>query len=660
MNTEIKKLVDDLNRYRDAYYNKNNSLIPDEEYDRLYDKLAALEKKTGIIYANSPTQTVGYKVVSGLNKVKHSHPLLSLDKTTEIPDFVKFFGEKQTVMMAKMDGLTCSITYEHGNLVKAESRGDGETGEDVTHNAITFSNLPKHIPNVDKLVVDGEAIIDYETFERIKETENTEYKNPRNLASGSVRQLDSKVAARRNIKFVAWKLHEATDLTGENILTNSFSQNLIILDALGFEVVPMLLVNDLVQNAELCIKTIKAVCADNQYPIDGIVGMFDDIKYGQSLGMTGHHPKNAIAFKFYQERNKTVLRDIEWQTSRTGLINPVAVLDPVEIDGTTVTRATLSNVSVIRELQLGIGDSVTLIKANQIIPKIVDNLDRTDTYKIPDMCPDCCYPAEIRRENDREMLYCTNENCIGKLIDKMSNFVARNGMNIIGLSREKLAVLIRLGYIREFSDIYTLVNRKKDIVKLDGFGKASVDNMIQAISKSRKCNLSNFLTAIGITGIGKSGAKEIAKYLAKVKSHNSGIDTFLRMVHSDSDWSVIDGFGSITSHGINSYVKEHEQEIVDVIQYLEFADDETKENNNVLGGKTFCITGKMVKFANRDAFVAEIEKNGGIVTGSVTAKTDFLITNDKDSGSSKNKQAAKYGTKVISEEEFVALVNNAK
>ena len=397
---EVKSLVKKLNKYRDEYYNNNNSIISDREYDELFDKLIVLERETGCIFSNSPTQSVGYMSLSQLQKVKHSHPLLSLGKTTDIDEFIKYFGNKDFLIMAKLDGLTCSLTYDNGKLIRAESRGDGETGEDITHNAKVFSNLPTEIPFKGKLEIDGECIITYDEFERIKARENTEYKNPRNLVSGSVRQLNSEIAAKRNIKFIAWRLHEA-----ENVGIQYHSEGFDFLSNLGFDVVPYY------TNSFNTIEWIKDECETKQIPIDGIVGMFDDIEYGNSLGRTGHHPRHSLAYKFYQEENETVLLNIEWSTSRTGLVNPVAIFEPVEIDGTTVSRATLNNVSIIKELELGIGDIITIVKANQIIPKITQNLTRSNTYQIPSVCPSCGNPVTIKNDNGREMLYCTNRHC---------------------------------------------------------------------------------------------------------------------------------------------------------------------------------------------------------------------------------------------------------
>lgn len=651
---EMTNLVNTLNVYRNAYYNENKSLVSDKEYDELFDKLQTMEEELGIIYANSPTQTVGYEVVSELDKVKHDHPLLSLGKTTELQEFIGYFHGKPVVLMAKMDGLTCSLYYENGELVRAESRGNGEIGEDITNNVKTFVNIPLHIPHSGKVWIDGEAIIDYGTFEEINSREEVPYKNPRNLVSGSVRQLNSEIVAKRKVRFVSWKLYKCESQDGKREFDKN-SLNFMLLNGLGFEVVPFVLCDNFEVQCELAIEALKAKCEKLRYPIDGMVGMFDDISYGNDLGMTGHHPKHSLAYKFYQERNETELIDIEWSTSRTGLINPVAIVEPVEIDGTTVSRATLNNVSIIKDLKLGIGDTVTIIKSNQIIPKIMENLTQSDTYKIPSVCPCCGEPAIIKNDNGRETLNCTNENCLARLHDKMSNFCSRDGMNIVGLSEERLKTLMELGFITDFKSVYDLYNHQKDIEKLEGFGKSSVSHLIDAINASKECKLSAVLTAIGIPGIGKSSAKSLAKHCVAHKDGNV-LKTFINMACDNYDWTQLEDFGTVTSLNINTFIAQNKSAIEPLIEILDIAennDDVVAENK--LGGKSFCITGKLIHFANRDALVEEIEKYGGKIVSGVTAKTNYLITNDKESGSSKNQKAAKYGTTIISEEEFKEL-----
>ena len=638
---EVKSLVKKLNKYRDEYYNNNNSIISDREYDELFDKLIVLERETGCIFSNSPTQSVGYMSLSQLQKVKHSHPLLSLGKTTDIDEFIKYFGNKDFLIMAKLDGLTCSLTYDNGKLIRAESRGDGETGEDITHNAKVFSNLPTEIPFKGKLEIDGECIITYDEFERIKTRENTEYKNPRNLVSGSVRQLNSEIAAKRNIKFIAWRLHEA-----ENVDIQYHSEGFEFLSNLGFDVVPYY------TNSFNTIEWIKDECETKQIPIDGIVGMFDDIEYGNSLGRTGHHPRHSLAYKFYQEENETVLLNIEWSTSRTGLVNPVAIFEPVEIDGTTVSRATLNNVSIIKELELGIGDTVTVIKANQIIPKITQNLTRSNTYPIPSVCPSCGNPVTIKNDNGREMLYCINRHCKAILHDKITNFATREAMNIVGISEERLRSLMDMGYITSFESLYHLKDHRNEIAKAKGFGESSIDNLINAIEVSKKCKLINVIIAIGIPGIGKSVARMITEYCEETGAENT-FQEFINLAMSGFDWSVLQEIGQSTSDNINSYVSDNYEDIQPLVNILQIEKPQKSDLSQRYKGKTFCITGKLVEFDNRNALVYDIETKGGMVVSSVTSKTQYLITNDKASGSSKNKAAEKYGTKIISELEYI-------
>ena len=656
---EMRALVDRLNQYRDAYYNKNESPVSDQEYDRLFDQLARLEAETGIVYADSPTATVGYQAVSKLTKVTHNHPLLSLGKTTDIREFCDYFEGKPMNLMAKMDGLTASIVYRQGQLVRAESRGNGEVGEDITHTARTFANLPQRIPFPGELIVDGECIIDYPTFRNIIRQEQTDYKNPRNLVSGTVRQLDSRVAARRGVKFIAWKLYAASDENGVPLAdTRTYSAAFALLAKLGFSVVPHVSLENRYPDGESRreameteMEALQQDCAALGYPIDGLVGSFDDVAYGLGLGSTGHHPKHSLAFKFYQDRNETVLRDIEWSTNRTGQVNPVAIFDPVEIDGTTVSRASLNNVSIVKELELGLGDTITVIKANQIIPMVTDNLTRSGGYVFPTVCGSCGKPLELRCDNGREMLYCVNPGCPAIRLDQIAYFVSRDAMNIMGLSQERLKMLMEQGFVRDFADIYHLDAHREALMEMERFGQDSVDNLLSAIDVSRSCRMSNVLTAIGIPTIGKNNAKILA---AQCAGEGNPLERFLTMAKENYDWTVLDGFGQVMSSAINQFVAENEDRIRPLLPELNIAPEQPRAAGG-LGGKAFCITGKLLHFPNRDALVAEIEARGGKVVSGVSAKTDYLITNDKASGSSKNQKAAKFGTRILSEEDFLAL-----
>ena len=671
----IIELVSHLNEYRDAYYNRNESLVSDKEYDMLFDELVKLEQEQGLILANSPTQTVGYEVVSQLQKVTHNHPLLSLDKTTKIQDFYDYFKGLPMLLMAKMDGLTCSLLYKNGKLVRAESRGDGETGEDITHNAKVIVNLPLEIPFKGEMIIDGECIITHHDFEKINkplvekaEQEATvagladkdfkeyvrkhSYANPRSLVSGSVRQLDSGVAAKRNIRFIGWKLHSMKNMDGTPYVVKTHTEGLVLLEKCGFEVVSNItMIDKSVPDYEDAIESIKIDCEKLNYPIDGMVGIFDDVKYGLSLGRTGHHPRHSLAFKFYQEDTETILRDIEWSPSRTGLINPVAIFDPVVIDGTTVGRASLNNVSVIEELQLGVGDTITVIKANQIIPYITKNLTKSNTYQIPKICPCCGSPTIIKADNERKMLYCSNAHCPAVMHDRIANFVTRDAINIVGVSEKRLNTLMELGFVTDFESLYKLKEHRAELINLHGFGESSTDALLKAIEESRNCKLQNVLVAIGMPGIGKTTAKTIANYCTK-NSNGNVFDVFLRYAMTNHDWSSIAEIGEGTSNGINRYVNDNYDQIEPLLRILN-VERNTENDGGVLAGKTICITGKLVSFPNRDALIVDIEDKGGIVVSSVTAKTNYLITNDKNSGSSKNKAAEKYGTKVITEIEYI-------
>ena len=681
--SNIRTLIDKLNYYRNAYYNNNESLISDKEYDELFDQLAEMEANTGIIYPDSPTQTVGYEVVSKLKKVRHNHQLLSLAKTTDINEFADYFGSHQATIMAKMDGLTCSITYRGGKLVLAESRGNGEVGEDITHNVRMIKNLPQTIPFKGKFVVDGECIIDELTFQKINEplirkaereakgkglnTVETEeyirkhsYANPRNLAAGSVRQLDSEIAAEREIRFVAWKLYCAEYADGiSSDVPKSFSTAFPVLESYGFEVAPYVQVED--WNFSEAIESVTNICKSKGYPIDGCVGAFTDIEYGNSLGSTGHHPKHSLAFKFYQADNETILRDIEWNTSRTGAVNPVAIFDPVEIDGTIVTRASLSNVSIIKELELGIGDTITVIKANQIIPKITDNITRSNTYQIPCKCPSCGMDLSSGNDTDgRIVLFCDNPYCDSIIIDTLTHFASREGMNIDGLSEKKIGKL--LNFLLDFADIYRLEKYKDRIKIMDGFGISSVQKLLAAIENSKTCSLSNVLYAIGLPGIGKETAKDIAKHCISMdtESEPNHLRRFLNLSKSGYDWSQIDGIGIPTSDAVNRYVSEKYDELCELIPYLVIADRPEIRKNELFAGKTFCITGKLNRYSNRDMLTEDIEMYGGKVVSGVTAKTDYLITNDPRSGSGKNAKAIQYGTTIITEDDFIRMCEEKK
>lgn len=643
---DMKALIVAINVLNYSYFNEHENLVSDKEFDALMNKLVELEKETGITYSSSPTRIVGSEVVSDLKKVTHTHKLLSLAKTTELDEFVKYFGQHEFVLMPKLDGITCALTYEHGVLKRAETRGDGTIGEDITHNARGFANIPLTIPYQGKLYVDGEAVISYEEFEKIKKAENTDYKNPRNLVSGTVRQLDNAVLRKRKVTFIAWR-NSTPEFQDED-----FRDAMQMLSSLGFTTVQIVSVppfdKDGVDVKEFVSRTMEAMKC-TPYPIDGMVGTFCDQKYGRTLGETSHHPNHSFAFKFYQERNLTTLRDIEWNTTRTGTINPVAVFDPVEIDGTTVSRASLSNVSQIKKLKLGIGDEIEVIKANQIIPMVVRNLTQSDTYSIPAHCPVCGEAARAVSSNEAQRLECSNDNCPAVLVDRISNFVSRQGMNIDGLSTERIKLFVNNGWLKNLADIYRLDRYSSDMKQLDGLGDASVDKLLAAIEKSKTCAAENFIVAIGIPGVGKSSAPVIAEAIFEAMDERSFAETLCDMADADMDWSNLNGVGVKTSDGINDYVKRHSTEIALLNCYLAITVRENKNN----AGMTVCVTGKLKMFKSRKEFEEVAKGAGWSVSSSVTKDTTCLVCNDPQGGSSKLKKAVSMGIPILSEEGFL-------
>lgn len=655
----IKELVSLLNEYRDAYYNQQNPIVSDREYDDLYDELDKLEYVTGFIMANSPTNTVGYEVKSELQKVKHSHPMLSLDKTKDVHELIKFAGEQDCILSCKMDGLTILLTYDNGVLIKAETRGNGEIGEDVTHNAKVFENIPLTIPNTNHIEIEGEAIITYKDFEKINAAlpEDSKYKNPRNLASGSVRQLDSSIAKNRHLKFIAWKLPE-----GER----NFNEGLEFIRSIGFDVVPYIKIckYDTLIDYERYIYDLKKRAEEMSYPIDGLVMTYNSIEYGKALGMTGHHPKHSIAFKFYDEEVESKLLSIDWTMGKTGVLTPTAVFEPVEIDGTTVERASLHNVSILTDLELSVGDTISVYKANQIIPQIKENLSAIHRHNqagigqmeyvfIPAICPICGGSTSIKKDNDSEVLVCNNPNCRGKLLGKLSHFVSKNAMDISGLSEATLEKMIENGYVESFIDIYELKNGfYDDVVAMEGFGKKSADKLMAAIEQSKNTTLSRFIYALCIPMIGRTASKTISKYFNDdfIRFYNEGLS------NEDFNWSDLDDFGTAMTDSIREYSTIDNLEMIwELSTYLEFEKPESTATNNSLDGKVFVITGSLNTFDNRDAAKDMIESCGGKVAGSVSKKTDYLVNNDILSTSGKNKKAKELNIPIITEEELLQM-----
>lgn len=642
----IQELVKQLNEYRDAYYNEARSDVSDAEYDRLFDELSELENETGVVYTNSPTQTVGYEVKSELEKVEHSHPMLSLDKTKSVGDLVKFAGDKDCILSLKMDGLTCLLTYENGELVQAETRGDGEIGELITHNARVFDNIPLSIDYKGHFEIEGEAIITYDDFNKINKflPEDKKYKNPRNLASGSVRQLDSKIAAQRHIKFIAWKV--PTD-----IASSSFINRLQYAVELGFDTVPLLPIrgNCNAEFIDIVVEQLRKRAKEKSFPIDGLVATYNDITYGESLGTTGHHPKHSIAFKFAEDSAETVLREIEWSMGKTGSLTPVAIFDSVDLAGTSVSRASLHNISIMKELNISIGSTVTVVKKNEIIPQIIYCDTNAVDVDIPTTCPVCSGETQIVKENDSEVLMCTNPHCKGKLLGRVSHFVSKKGMDISGLSEETIKKLIELGWIAEITDIYNLDQYYGRLSTMSGFGKKSVDKLRKSIENSKTVRLDKFIASLSIPGIGTSQSKELVKaFGAWDKFRDASVGCY--------NFTQLDGFGDVLNNNIHFWFEDMSNIADYLASLMTFESEDNSKTNNSLNGKSFVVTGKVYKFKNRDEVKEAIEKFGGKVTGSVTKSTFALINNDIESNSSKNKKAKELGVQIINEEQLIEML----
>lgn len=637
--SRIKELIMTLNDASRAYYMEDHEIMGNFEYDKLYDELVSLEQETGIIMSNSPTQKVGYEVVSSLPKEAHPSPMLSLDKTKEVDALIDWLGDKEGVLSWKMDGLTVVLTYEDGVLTKAVTRGNGEIGEVITANARVFENIPSVINYKKRLVVRGEAIIRYSDFERINSSiddEAEKYKNPRNLCSGSVRQLSSRVTAERHVHFFAFSLAEPDDM-------GYFDESFRFLESLGFTVVEYK--NVTAGTLRDTVKYFSDSIKDNDFPSDGLVLSFNDIAYGKSLGRTAKFPRSSIAFKWQDEEAETVLRSVEWSASRTGLINPVAVFDPVELEGTTVTRASVHNISIVRELKLGIGDRIKVYKANMIIPQISENLTGSGSLPIPDVCPVCGMKTEIRKDKDSESLYCMNPDCPAKHIKHFSHFTERNAMNIDGISDAILERLTDLGILRSFKDIYHISEHREKIIGLDGFGEKSYDNMVKSIEKSRHSGMANFIYALGIPNIGFTTARLICEHF--------GHDPERIITAGRQEIAEIDGIGDVIAGSFTDYFSDEDRlsETRSLMEEMDFVIPEKSEERD-LEGLIFVITGSLNGYSNRDELKRKIEQRGGKVQGSVSSKTSYLINNDPLSASSKNKKARSLGIPVISEQDF--------
>ena len=651
----MKHLTELLNRASEAYYNKDTEIMSNLEYDRLYDELSALETRTGIVLAGSPTVHVGYTAAEELPKERHASPMLSLDKTKDRYALRDWLNGRDGLLSWKLDGLTVVLTYEAGTLQKAVTRGNGEIGEVITDNARVFKNLPLRIPCRETIVLRGEAVIRYSDFEQINAELEAEaaaagdfadigYKNPRNLCSGSVRQLNNQITARRRVRFYAFSLVQAGDLDFDN----SRQRQMEFLKEQGFETVEYVRVTP--SDVADKIGEFEARIAQNDIPSDGLVLTLDDIAYGESLGTTAKFPRNSIAFKWADEIKETVLTEVEWSASRTGLINPVAIFDPVELEGTTVKRASVHNISIVKALKLGIGDRITVYKANMIIPQIAENLTGSGTLAIPSECPVCGQPTMIRRDKDTEVLVCTNPDCAAKKIKSFSLFVSRSAMNIDGLSEMTLEKLIAAGLIHTYADIYHLDAHRDVIEEMEGFGKRSCDRLLDAIEKSRETTLPRVLCAVGIPGIGISGARILCSHF------DSDLN---RIREADAEeLSGVEGIGPVLAQNVYDYFRQPAAaaQFDALIGELHIEADVKEDKPQILAGKTFVITGKVEHFPNRDALKALIVSLGGKAAGSVSAKTDYLINNDVTSNSSKNKKARELGIAILSEEDFLAMI----
>ena len=640
---KMKELVAVLNEASKKYYEEDSEILSNQEYDVLYDQLLALEKQTSTILANSPTQTVGYTVLNNLIKIKHDRPMLSLDKTKETSKLKSFLGEKKGILSWKLDGLTIVLKYKDGELVQAITRGNGEIGEDITHNAKVFANFPLQIPYKGELFIRGEGVISNSQFEKINEGLELEqkYKNPRNLCSGTVRQLNSEIVAKRGVQFFAFDL-----VNKEETETDSKMENLSWLKSLGFQVVDYKEVTR--ENIEEQVHIFKGQISHNDIGSDGLVLTFDDIKYSQSLGVTSKFPKDSIAFKWADEMAQTKLLNVEWNTSRTGMMNPIAIFEPVDLEGTEVSRASVHNVSILRGLKLGLGDEIKVYKANMIIPQIAENLTGSDSLEIPKHCFVCHGETEIRKAKEGEALYCTNPDCSAKRIQRLSHFVSRDAMNIEGLSEETLRKLLEKGVIKEFCDIFKLEAYKEEIQSMEGFGEKSYTNLVASIERAKDIELPNFIFALGIDQVGLRNAKLLCKQV------NYDMEEIKNI--SKITLEQIDGFGEVIAENIVGYFSNENHKLVidEVVGHLRITKPIVLEiETNLVQGLNFVVTGEVEIFKNRKELSELIEAMGGKVVASVTKKTNYLINNDLDSPSSKNKKAKELDIPILNEQTFI-------
>lgn len=644
----MKELIQILSEASKAYYQENKEIMSNFEYDKLYDELLELEKETDTVLADSPSVHVGYELLTSLEKEAHTSPMLSLDKTKEVGELAEWLGDQKGLLSWKLDGLTIVLTYQDGVLSKAVTRGNGEVGEVVTNNARVFVNLPKKIAYKGSLVIRGEAVIHYSDFKRMNEEMedlDSRYKNPRNLCSGSVRQLNNEVTAKRNVRFYGFSVADVQDVD----FHNSVEEKFIWAKGLGFDMVDYVTVTSATVASE--VESFSQKIESNDQPSDGLVLIYDDIAYGRSLGTTAKFPRDSIAFKWADEIAETTLAEIEWSPSRTGLINPVAIFDPVELEGSTVSRASLHNISVMEELELGVGDQISVYKANMIIPQLAQNHTRSGNAPIPDTCPACGGKTEVEEENGIRTLVCPNQFCSAKKIKLFSHFVSRDAMNVDGLSEASLHKLMEKGLLTELYDLYTLKEHKEEIVEMEGFGEKSFSNLVDAIEQSKKATLPKFLYGLGIANVGLSNAKLICRHF--------GDDLDAIRAAQAEDFTVIDGIGPIIGESVSQYfLLENNRQTVDgLLEYVDIQKQEEPDTEKTLEGKTFVITGSLNHYENRKQLQEQIEALGGKATGSVTKKTDYLINNDRNSSSSKNKKARELEIPILTEEEFMDMIS---
>ncbi|RHA50568.1 NAD-dependent DNA ligase LigA [Lachnospira eligens] len=651
----IKQLIKDLNNASYAYYNQV-PIMPDYEWDKMYDELINLEEETGIVLFNSPTHNVGYSISDELKEVKHNHPMLSLDKTKSVDELIEFLGDKNGFLSVKCDGLTTSLHYINGKLIGAETRGNGVKGTECLQNVLTMKNVPREIPYKDELIIDGETIIGWDTFREINDKlpEDKKYKHPRNLVSGSLQLLNSKEAASRNMRFVAWRVIKGFE-------HKSVFFDLKRAESNGFEIVPMWSYSNNSSDKENLSKMLEDLRYEADFhniPYDGAVMAVDDYKIAESMGRTDKYFRHSKAYKYEDELFETVLTDIEWNTSKTGLINPVAIFEPVDLNGAITTRATLHNVTYIKDMMLGIGDRIRVYRSNMVIPKVHDSIDKSGNFNIPDKCPICGQPTRIIKENDSEVLICENPDCKGKLLGRLVHAASRNALDIENLSESTIEKFINLGWLNSIQDMYHLSDHENEMKTLDGFGKKSVEKLLNSIEKSRKTTLDRFLFSLSVPLLGKSASQDIAENCTI--ENTSSIGNFMQIMITDGaeHFRSISGIGDSLINSLNSYFNIHCSEIFELSKEFKFESPNIvlDEIPNTLQGKTFVVTGSVHHYKNRDELKADIVTHGGTVVGSVSSKTSYLINNDINSASSKNQKAKSLNIPIISEEEFLQMI----